>query len=184
MKWQTRRWTKDKERNLKDNSPLIIKRRNRSDLVPATPFCKTPSNMERQHDGGNRTKSLWEANLPLRGSLRVWFSDFFCEVYWGFQRISEVFFWGFQKFSEVVTVFWGGFWVFWEVLAGDPLRGRFPSQRLSVLLPLIVLPRGLSLKMLGSLQIDSQSGPCLTLIWLVSVVWWHAIVCCLLQVLY
>ena len=34
-----------------------------------------------------------------------------------------------------------------EVLRGpfrDPLRGRFPSQRLSVLLPLIVLPLELS----------------------------------------
>ena len=32
---------------------------------------------------------------------------------------------GFQRFSQVFR---------------DPLRGRFPSQRLSVLLPLIVLP--------------------------------------------
>ena len=46
---------------------------------------------------GNGTESLWEGNLPLRGSLR----------------------------GRVLR---------------DPLRGRFHSQRLSVLLPLIVLP--------------------------------------------
>ena len=57
---------------------------------------------------GDRTESLWEGNLPLRGSLRG------------------------RAFG---------------VLRGplrDPLWGRFPSQRLSVLLPLIVLPLEIS----------------------------------------
>ena len=45
--------------------------------------------------------------------------------------------------SEVFRGFLEVFRVFLEVFRGplkDPLRGRFPSQRLSVLLPLIVLP--------------------------------------------
>ena len=61
---------------------------------------------------GNRTESLSEGNLPLRGSL-------FREALRGFQR-------------------------FFRGPLRDPLRGRFPSQRLSVLLPLIVLPLELS----------------------------------------
>ena len=81
-----------------------------------------------QMNRGNRTESLWEANLPLR--------DF-----------SEVFR-GLQRFTEVFRVFKKGFERsrFWELLRGfskifrgplrDPLRGRVPSQRLSVLLPL------------------------------------------------
>ena len=68
-----------------------------------------------------KTQSLWQGNLPLRGSLRgpltsVW-------------RISE------------------NLWTPLEALPliRDPsLRGRFPSQRLSVLLPLIVSPLELS----------------------------------------
>ena len=52
------------------------------------------------------------------------FSEAF-RVFRGFQRFSEIFR-GFQRFFR------------------DPLRGRFRSQRLSVLLPLIVLPLELS----------------------------------------
>ena len=38
-----------------------------------------------QHDRGNRTESLWEANLPLRGSLRGRFAEFFfSEIFRGF----------------------------------------------------------------------------------------------------
>ena len=40
---------------------------------------------------------------------------------------------GFQRFSE-------GFQRVFRGPLRDPVRGRFPSQRLSVLLPLIVLP--------------------------------------------
>ena len=120
------------------------------------PFCKTLTKCRRgfkgQHDGGNKTVSLLEANLPLRGSLRgsvFWFS---------FEVYSEVF--RFEVFSSFLR--FSLFLLRWSVfLRGplrDPIRGRFPSQRLSVLLPLIVLPRGLSLKMLGSLQINSQSA--------------------------
>ena len=65
---------------------------------------------------------------PLRGSLRG-------RVVIGFERFSEVFR-GCQRFLEV-------FRDFAEVFRG-PLRGTFPSQRLSVLLPLIVLPLDLS----------------------------------------
>ena len=50
----------------------------------------------------------------------------------GFQRLSEVFR-GFQRFSDV-----------FRGPLRDPLRGRFSSQRLSVLLPLTVLPLNLS----------------------------------------
>ena len=58
---------------------------------------------------------------PLRGSLFQRFSEVF-------KRFSEVF----RGFSETLS----------ETLseADLPLRGRSPSQRLSVLLPLIVLP--------------------------------------------
>ena len=54
----------------------------------------------------------------------------------GFQRFLEVCR-GFLGFSEIFQRFFGGPF-------RDPLRGRFPSQRLSVLLPLIVLPVELS----------------------------------------
>ena len=37
----------------------------------------------------------------------------------------------------------------------DPLRGRFPPQRLSVLLPLIVLPLELSLPLSGLIQVHT-----------------------------
>ena len=39
----------------------------------------------------------------------------------------------FERFSEILQRFS-------EVLSETPLRGRFPSQRLSVLLPIFVLP--------------------------------------------
>ena len=69
----------------------------------------------------------------------------FLEVLRGFQRFSEVV----RVFLDVFRVFLEVFRVFLEVFRGplrDPLRGRFPSQRLSVLLPLIVLPLELSPK--------------------------------------
>ena len=59
----------------------------------------------------------------------------FSEVFRDFQRLSEIF----QRFSEMAPEVS-------EVFRGplrdpltDPFRGRFPSQRLSVLFPLIVL---------------------------------------------
>ena len=62
---------------------------------------------------GNTSESLWEGNLPLRGSLR------------GPLRTSEKS----LKTSE-------------KTLKRDPLRGRFPSQRLSapIVLPLKLSP--------------------------------------------
>ena len=48
-----------------------------------------------QHDRGNRTESLREGNLPLRGSLRG-------RVFRGFQRFSEVSEIS-QRFSEVLS---------------------------------------------------------------------------------
>ena len=66
---------------------------------------------------------------PLRGksaSERVSEREGFQRFLKGFlQRLSEVF----RDLSE-----------FFRGPLRDPLRGRFPSQRLSVLLPLIVLP--------------------------------------------
>ena len=65
-----------------------------------------------------------------------------------FQRFSE-FCRGFQSFlKEVFRVFRGcqSFFRGFRDPLRDPLRGRFPSQRLSVLLPLIVLPLELSPK--------------------------------------
>ena len=61
------------------------------------------------------------------------------------ERVSEreVFRVILQRFSEVFR----DFQRFWRGFRGplrDPLRGRFPSQRLSVLLPLFVLPLELS----------------------------------------
>ena len=56
-------------------------------------------------------------------------------------RVSDVFT-GFQRFSEVIR----GFERFFRGPLRDPLRGRFPSQRLSVLLPLFLLPLNLSPK--------------------------------------
>ena len=82
-----------------------------------------------QHDRGNVIESLCEGNLPLRGSLTGRFSEFFqglLEVFRGFQRISEVLR-GFQRFSQIFQ-------------SRDPLRGRFPSQRPSVQLPLGISP--------------------------------------------
>ena len=63
-----------------------------------------------QHDRGNRTESLWEGNLPLRGSLRG-------RVF----MASEVFIEVFRRFSEIFQRFFRG-------PLRDPLRGRFPSQ--------------------------------------------------------
>ena len=78
---------------------------------------------------GNRTESLWEGNLPLRGSLR------------GPLHISKSL-WKPLKTSENLSE---NLWNPLKTLPlRDPLRGRFPSQRLSVLLPLIVLPLKLS----------------------------------------
>ena len=97
-----------------------------------------------QMNRGSRTESLWEANLPLRGSLRGslrgGFSEFFQSSFRGFRgllRSSEVFRGGFQSLGR-------GFQCFFRGLLRNPLRGRFPSQRLSVLLPLIVWPLELS----------------------------------------
>ena len=82
---------------------------------------------------GNRAESLWEGNLPLRGSLRGSLREGFSELFRGFQRFSEIF----QRFSEI-------FQRSSEVLSETLSEARFPSQRLSVLLPLIVLPLELS----------------------------------------
>ena len=85
-----------------------------------------------QMNRGNRNESLCEGNLPLRGSLRALRG----RVFRGLQSSSELFR-GFQRFFRDLS----------EVFKGplrDLLRGKFPSQRLSVLLPLIVLPLELS----------------------------------------
>ena len=97
-----------------------------------------------------------DREICLRGYLRG-------RVFRGFSDVSEVLR-GFYRFSEV-------FRDFSEVFRGplrDPLRGRFPSQRLSVLLPLIVLPLelpprnfGLTFRSLQSVQSVFSDGPCL-----------------------
>ena len=64
-----------------------------------------------QHDRGNRTESLWEGNLPLRGSLRGslrgrGFSEIFhrfSEVLRDFKEIFERFSEIFERFSEVLS---------------------------------------------------------------------------------
>ena len=53
----------------------------------------TRRDLKGQVNRGNRTESLCERNLPLRGSLRG-------RVFRGFQRVSEVFR-DFQRFSEI-----------------------------------------------------------------------------------
>ena len=68
-----------------------------------------------QHERGNRTESLWEGNLPLWEGL--W------EDLW--RPLKKL--WKPLKNSENLPL-------------RDPLRGRFPSQRLSVLLPLSCCP--------------------------------------------
>ena len=94
---------------------------------------------KRQMKRGNRTESLWEGNLPLRKSLR---GSLRGRVFGGLQKFLEIFR-GFLMLLEGFKRFWEVFRDFTEVFRGplrDPLRGRFPSQRLSALLPLIVLP--------------------------------------------
>ena len=78
----------------------------------------------------------------LRGSLFSEGLQSFLEVFRGFSEIFQRFSEGFQWFLEVFSS--EILQRFSEVLLRDPLRGRFPSQRLSVLLPLIVLPLELS----------------------------------------
>ena len=77
---------------------------------------------------GNRMESVWEGNLPLRGYLRRPLKT--SEILW---KTSENL-WKPLKTSKNL----------WKPLKTlrlrDPLRGRIPSQRLSVLLPLIVFP--------------------------------------------
>ena len=75
---------------------------------------------------GNRTERVSERTSEREG-------------FRSFQRFSEGLR-GSQRFSEVC----GGFQRFFRGPLRDPLRGRFPSQRLSVLLPLILLPLNLS----------------------------------------
>ena len=71
----------------------------------------------------NWTESLWEGNLGTSASERV-SKRLFSEV---FRDFSEVFR-DFERFSETLS------------------EADFPSQRLSALLPLIVLPLELSCK--------------------------------------
>ena len=86
---------------------------------------------------GNRIESLWEGNLPLseRTSENLW-------------RISENL-WRLLKTSEDL----------WKPPLRDPLRGRFLSQRLSVLLPLFICPLKLSLRIAGCLETQKASRP-------------------------
>ena len=105
---------------------------------------------------GNRTESLWEGNLPLRGSLRgplktLWKIS---ENFWKPLKISE----NLWKPLKTST----NLWISLETSESlskpleasenplrtlprrdplkDPLRGRFPSQRLWVQLPLLCCP--------------------------------------------
>ena len=85
-----------------------------------------------QHDRGNRTESLWEGNLPLRGSLRGpvrgrLFRDF-SEVLRGFQRLLEVLR-GFRRFSEVFRGFKRLLRGFQRFLRGFQRFSQRPSQR-------------------------------------------------------
>ena len=73
---------------------------------------------------GNRTESLWEGNLPLRGSLRGRVS----EVFRGFHRVFR----GFQRFCEVLRGF--------QRPSQRPSQSAVFLSELRVVLPLIVLP--------------------------------------------
>ena len=98
---------------------------------------------------GHRTESLREENRPLKGSLRGrFFGDFqrFLAVFIVFQSFSEIFR-GFQRSSQRPSqrqIFLSEILSEADFPLRDPLRGRFSSQRLSVLVPLIVLPLNLS----------------------------------------
>ena len=98
--------------------------------------------MGQQEQGQQRGQSASE-RVSERTSEREGCRGFqrFFEVFRGFQSFSEVF-GGFQRFSEVFQRFFRG-------PLRDPLRSRFPSQRLSVLLPLFLLPLNLSPTSLG-----------------------------------
>ena len=88
---------------------------------------------------GNRTESLWEGNLPLRGSLR------------GPLKTSEQSLKTSEKCLKRLKT----------LPPRDPLRGRFPSQRLSVLLPLFICPlNSLSERLKISSEIATFKPPC------------------------
>ena len=80
-----------------------------------------------QHDQGNRTESLWEGNLPLRGFLR------------GPLKTSENLLKTSEKSLKTSKNLWKPLKTLWKPSENrdplrDPLWGRFPSQRLLVLL--------------------------------------------------
>ena len=142
-KWQTLRWTKDKEWNLITIVHYLSLKEKQKRPRSGDPFCKTLRKCRREfkgrHERVNKTESLWEANLPLRGSPRGRFSDFFWGL-WRFQRFLEVF-GGCQRFSEVFTVCFDVFRVFWEVLSETLSEADFPLRSSQSCCPLIVLPR-------------------------------------------
>ena len=106
-------------------------------------------------DRGNRTESLWEANLPLRGSLRWRFSDFFdsSEALRGFERFLE----GFLRLSEVLEVFRD----FPEVFRGplkDPLEADFPLRGSQCCCPKSCCPLDFPPKKLGKRRVKVLGG--------------------------
>ena len=90
--------------------------------------------------GPRASETISERVSEREGSQR------FLEVFRCFQRFSEL---AFQRFSEV-----------FRGPLRDPLRGRFPSQKLSVLLPLIVLPLELSPNMPSCAPSRSLASSC------------------------
>ena len=74
---------------------------------------------------GNRTESLWEGNLPLRESLRGPLQTSEKSLKTSEKSLKTAV--NLKKTSETLPL-------------RDPLRGRFLSQRLSDLLPLLICP--------------------------------------------
>ena len=102
---------------------------------------------------GNRTESLWEGNLPLRGSLRgpLKTPDKSRKTSEKSLKTSEN---GWKPLKTSKDL--------WKPLKTlplrDPLRGRFPSQRLSVLLPLSCCPLN-SLREFGTIFLSAPRFP-------------------------
>ena len=81
--------------------------------------------------------------------------SFFCRIYFH------------QRFSEI----------FQRVFKGplrDPLRGRFPSQRLSALFPLIVLPLDLSPKVAVEVLL-TRNAIAIAFYMTIATCWWHLV---------
>ena len=133
-----------------DCSPLIIKKKKQKRPRSGDPYCKTLWKKVLESIRGN----MREATKPRASERQTCLSEGLWEG-----AFSEVFS-GFKRFSEVFIVF-GGFWVYWDVLSETLSETDVPLGGSQSCCPYnsIVLPHGLSLIMLGPLQIDSQWMP-------------------------